>query len=120
MKLPISIKSSFFALLFVLSSCSTVKYGEDASKNNYSNLQTGKNYQFTMRDGGAKQKMIFSRISEDQIIGFANKKDSTLVSIPKSNVSQVKDVKKATATIAGFAIGTAAAAALIISSSRAN
>lgn len=120
MKLPLSIKSSLLVLLFVLSSCSTVKYGEDVAKNNYSNLQTGKNYVFTMRDGGAKQKMIFSRIADDQIMGFANKKDSTIVSIPKSSVSQVKDVKKATATIAGFAIGTAAAAALIFSSSRAN
>ncbi|MFC6267149.1 hypothetical protein [Frigoriflavimonas asaccharolytica] len=120
MKLPLSIKSSLLVLLFVLSSCSTVKYGEDASTNNYSNLQTGKNYQFTLRDGGEKQKMVFSRISDDQIMGFASKKDSTMVSIPKSSVSEVKDIKKASATIAGFAIGTAAAAALILSSSRAD
>lgn len=120
MKLPLSIKSTFLVLLFLLSSCATVKYGEDVTKNNYSNLQTGKNYVFTMRDGAAKQKMVFSRITGDQILGFANKKDSTMISIPKSSVSEVKDVKKATATIAGIALGTAAVGALIITSSRAD
>ena len=120
MKLSLSIPSLLVVLLIVLSSCATVKYGDDPARNNYSNLQTGKNYIFTMRDGGGKQKMMFSRISDDQIMGFVNKKDSTVVSIPKSSVKEVKDVKKATAHIAGAVIGTAAVAALIITSSKAD
>jgi hypothetical protein len=120
MKISTSLKSIFLVVLFALSSCATTKYGEDTARNNYSNLQTGKNYAFKMRDGGATQKMIFSRISDGEIMGFLDKKDSTLVSIPASSVSEVKDVRKANATITGFAIGTVAAAALIISASKAD
>lgn len=118
MKISTSVKSLFLATLITLSSCATTKYGSDVAKNNYSNLLAGKKYTFKMRDGGATQNMIFSRISEGDIIGFTNKKDSTMVTIPKANVAEVKDVRKATTTVAGIAIGTAAAAALIFTSSR--
>lgn len=119
MKLPLSIKSSLLVFLFMLSSCATVKYGDDPTKNNYSNLQTGKNYVFTMKDGG-KQKMLFSRISEGEIIGFTSKKDSTIVTIPKGSVSKSKDVRVGNAVVAGAVVGAAGVAAIIISSSRAS
>lgn len=118
MKLPLSLKASLLAFIFILSSCATVKYGEDTQKNNYSNLQTGKNYVFTLRDGG-KQKMLFSRISGDEIIGFASKKDSTVVTLAKGSVSKSKDVRVANGVIAGAIVGTAAVAAIVLSSTRA-
>lgn len=119
MKLPLSIKSSLLVLLFTLSSCATVKYGDDPERNNYSNLQTGKNYVLTMKDGG-KQKILFSRITDSDIIGFTSKKDSTIVTIPKGSVKQSKDVKVANAKLVGGIVGAAAVTALIITSSKAD
>ena len=119
MKLSLSIKSTFLVLLFALSSCATVKYGDDPARNNYSNLQTGKNYVLTLKDGG-KQKILFSRLTAEDIIGFTSKKDSTIVTIPKGSVLKSKDVRIGNSTVVGAVVGAAAITALVISSSKAD
>ncbi|MGC5744563.1 hypothetical protein [Chryseobacterium sp. NFX27] len=120
MKASVLLKSSLLTSLFVISSCATTKYSEDISKNNYSNLQAGKMYVVTMKDGSAKQKMLFRNIDGDNLIGTAGKKDSTEVIIPKSNVAAVKDRSKARATAGATVIGAAGVAAIVISALRAD
>lgn len=117
MKISLSVKSTLLCSLFVLSSCGTIKFSEDAKESQFGDLQTGKSYTFKLRNAG-KQKMIFSRLSDSEIIGFANKKDSTIVTIPKDNVLEAKDNKKSTVVTAASVIGAAAVGALVISTLR--
>lgn len=77
MRASVLLKSSLLTSLFVISSCATTKYSDDVSKNNYSNLQAGKTYVVTMKDGSPKQKILFRNIDGDKIIGTGGKKDST-------------------------------------------
>lgn len=120
MKASVLLKSSLLTSLFVITSCATTKYSEDISKNNYSNLEAGKVYKVTMRDGSPKQKILFRNIVGDDLVGIAGKKDSTEVIIPKSNVAAVKDTRKARIGVGATIIGAAGVAAIVISSSRAN
>ncbi|REC48950.1 hypothetical protein [Chryseobacterium pennipullorum] len=120
MKASVLLKSSLLTSLFVITSCATTKYSEDISKNNYSNLEAGKVYKITMRDGSPKQKILFRNVVGDNIVGTAGKKDSTEVVIPKANVAAVKDSRKARIAVGATVIGAAGVAALIISSSRAD
>ncbi|MGL6127998.1 hypothetical protein BBI01_15905 [Chryseobacterium artocarpi] len=120
MKASVLLKSSLLTSLFVITSCATTKYSEDISKNNYSNLEAGKVYKVTMRDGSPKQKILFRNIVGDDLVGIAGKKDSTEVIIPKSNVAAVKDTRKARIAVGATIIGAAGVAAIVISSSRAN
>ncbi|MDV7696978.1 hypothetical protein N6B72_08600 [Chryseobacterium soli] len=120
MKASILLKSSLLTSLFVISSCATTKYSEDVSKNNYSNLEAGRMYVVTMKDGSPKQKMLFRNIDGDKIVGTAGKKDSAVVIIPKSNVAAVKDRSKARVVAGATVIGAAGVAALVISSLRAD
>lgn len=120
MKASVLLKSSLLTSLFVISSCATTKYTEDIKQNNYSNLQAGKIYIVTPRDGSKKQKILFRNIDGDNIIGTAGKKDSTEIIIPKSNVASVKDRSKARVTGGAVVIGAAAAAAIVVSSLRAD
>ena len=120
MKASVLLKSSLLTSLFVISSCATTKYTDDTSKNDYSNLEAGRMYVVTMKDGSAKQKMLFRNVEGDNIVGTAGKKDSTAVIIPKSNVAAVKDSRKANTVIGATIIGAAGVAAIVISSSRAD
>ncbi|NML69333.1 hypothetical protein HHL23_05945 [Chryseobacterium sp. RP-3-3] len=120
MRASVLLKSSLVTSLFVISSCATTKYSDDVSKNNYSNLQAGKTYVVTMKDGSPKQKILFRNIDGDQLIGTAGKKDSTEVIIPKANVAAVKDRSKARVTAGATVIGAAGVAAIVISSLRAD
>ncbi|WP_294211663.1 hypothetical protein [uncultured Chryseobacterium sp.] len=120
MKASVLFKSSLLTSLFVISSCATTKYTEDISKNDYSNLEAGKMYVVTLKDGSKKQTMLFRNVEGDNIVGTAGKKDSTVVIIPKSNVSAVKDRSKARVTAGAVVIGAAGVAALVLSSSRAD
>ncbi len=119
MKASIFLKSTFLASIFVLTSCATTKYSNDPSQNSFSNLQAGKKYVFTLKDA-SKEKMIFHRIQDNQIIGARSKKDTVEFSIEKNNVISAKDKAKANVTTGAVIIGAAGAAALIISSSRAD
>lgn len=92
----------------------------DTAKNDYSNLEAGRMYTVMMRDGSKSQKMLFRNVEGDNIIGTAGKKDSTVVTIPKSNVAAVRDSRKAKINTAGVVIGAAGVAALVISASRAD
>lgn len=120
MKAPVLLKSALFSTLFIISSCATTKYSENVSTNNYSNLQAGKIYVVTPRDGSKKQKILFRNVDGDNIIGTAGKKDSTEVIIPKSNVASVKDRSKARVVAGATVIGAAGVAAIVISSLRAD
>lgn len=120
MKASVLFKSSLLTSLFVITSCATTKYSEDISKNNYSNLEAGKIYKVTMRDGSPKQKILFRNIVGDNLVGIADKKDSTEVIIPKANVAAVKDRSKARIAAGATVIGAAGVAAIIISASRAD
>lgn len=120
MKASVLLKSSLLTTLFVISSCATTKYSEDISKNNYSNLEAGKMYVVTSRDGSKKQTILFRNVDGDNIIGTAGKKDSTEVVIPKSNVASVKDRSKARVAGGAVIIGAAGAAAIVISALRAD
>ncbi|MBS1549735.1 MAG: hypothetical protein JSS94_07715 [Bacteroidetes bacterium] len=118
MKKQYFLKSTLFAGLFLITSCATTKYSEDLSKNDYSQLQSGKSYSFSLRDSKLKQKMVFHKIKNDSIVGFTGKKDSIQISLAKGNVTAVRDNTKATVTTVGTAIGVAAAALIGISASR--
>ncbi|WP_419869090.1 hypothetical protein [Chryseobacterium sp. CT-SW4] len=120
MKAAVLLKSSLLTSLFVVSSCATTHYTGDVEKNNYSNLEAGRTYVFTMKDGSKKQKMLFRNIQGDNIIGTVSKKDSTVVSIPKANVAASKDRAKANVTAGAFVIGAAGVAALVVSATRAD
>ncbi|PWN68368.1 hypothetical protein C1631_016855 [Chryseobacterium phosphatilyticum] len=120
MKASVLLKSSLLTSLFVITSCATTKYSEDISKNNYSNLEAGKIYKVTMRDGSPKQKILFRNVVGDNLVGTAGKKDSTEVIIPKANVAAVKDSRKARIATGATIIGAAGVAAIIISASRAD
>lgn len=120
MKASVLLKSSLLTSLFLISSCATTKYSEDVSKNNYSNLEAGRIYIVSMKDGSKKQKMLFRNIQGDNIVGTAGKKDSTEIIIPKANVAAVKDRSRARVTGGAVIIGAAAAAAIVISASRAD
>lgn len=120
MKAPVLLKSALFSTLFIISSCATTKYSENISTNNYSNLQAGKIYVVTPRDGSKKQKILFRNVHGDNIIGTAGKKDSTEIIIPKSNVASVKDRSKARVVGGAAVIGAAGVAAIVISSLRAD
>lgn len=120
MKASVLLKSTLLTSLFVISSCATTKYTEDISKNDYSNLEAGKIYVVTMKDGSKKQKMLFRNVDGDNIVGTAGKKDSTEVIIPKSNVAAVTDRSKARVVAGATVIGAAGVAAIVISSLRAD
>jgi hypothetical protein len=120
MKASVLLKSSLLTSLFVISSCATTKYTDDTARNNYSNLEAGRVYVFTLKDGSKKQKMLFRNIKGDNIVGTAGKKDSTEVIIPKSNIAAAKDRSKARVTAGAVVIGAAAVAAIAISASRAD
>ncbi|ROH95810.1 hypothetical protein [Chryseobacterium daecheongense] len=120
MKAAVLLKSSLLTSLFVISSCATTKYSEDVSKNDYSNLEAGRMYIVTLKDGSKKQKILFRNVEGDNIVGTAGKKDSTEVIIPKSNVAAVKDRSKARVVAGATVIGAAGVAALVLSSSRAD
>ncbi|SIQ67401.1 hypothetical protein SAMN05880574_12031 [Chryseobacterium sp. RU37D] len=120
MRASVLLKSSLLTSLLVISSCATTKYSEDISKNDYSNLQAGRMYVVTMKDGSKNQKMLFRNIDGNNLIGTAGKKDSTVVTIPKANVAAVRDSRKAKTTAGAVVIGAAGVAALVLSSSRAD
>ncbi|MBS1571461.1 MAG: hypothetical protein JST62_03570 [Bacteroidetes bacterium] len=118
MKKPLSSKLSLLAGLLLLSSCATTKYSQDLSKNDYSQLQSGKSYSFSLRDSKLKQKMKFYKIKNDSIVGYTGKKDSIQISLAKGNVTAVRDNTKATITTVGAVIGVAAATVIGISAAR--
>ncbi len=119
MKSKFKLLSFLLGAYFVLYSCSaTTKYSSEIAKNNYSNLRTGKTYSFKMNDGSSRQKMVFTRVTKDSIIGMANKKDSTIVAVAKSNVIEAKDVTQSTINTTALVIGGTAAAALGVIISR--
>ncbi|MDO3423820.1 hypothetical protein QWT87_02890 [Chryseobacterium sp. APV1] len=120
MKASVLLKSSLLTSLFVISSCATTKYSMDTAKNDYSNLEAGKVYTVMMRDGSKNQKMLFRNVEGDNLIGTKGKKDSTVVTIPKSNVAAVRDSRKARITTGATIIGAAGVAALVFSASRAD
>ncbi len=120
MKISLSTKSVFLASAFLLSSCATTKYGDDVSLNNYSNLLSGRSYTFKLKNSTKGQKMIFTDVQNDSIIGYISKKDSSRIALAKTNVIEVKDNKKANTAIIGGAIGAVGVAAIILSASRAD
>lgn len=118
MRRALPLKSGLLTGLLLLSSCATTHYSDDTSKNNYSNLQSGRVYSFSMKDGSKKEKMVFSRLKGDSLIGYKSKKDSTVVKLPKKNVASATDTKKSTVVIGSVAIGVAGAAVIGVSASR--
>jgi hypothetical protein len=119
MKLSQSLKAGFLTALFLLSSCATTKYSDDLYKNDYTKLKTGRTYSFSLKDSSKKQKMIFMSTDSENITGFVSSKDSTQVSLSKSNVTAVRDQTKARVTAGAVVIGAAAVGALVLSSTRA-
>lgn len=119
MKISLSTKSCLLAGAFLFSSCATTKYGDDVSLNNYSNLLSGRSYTFKLKNSTKGQKMIFTDVQNDSIIGYISKKDSSRIALAKTNVIEVKDNKKANTAIIGGAIGVAGVAALFLSGTRA-
>jgi len=120
MRASVLLKSSLLTGLFMISSCATTNYSEDISQNNYSNLQAGKIYFVNKKDGSPRETILFRNVDGDNIIGTKGKKDSTEVVIPKSNIESVKDRSIGRVTTGAIVIGTAAAAAIVISSMRAD
>ncbi|PIE50397.1 MAG: hypothetical protein CSA38_03035 [Flavobacteriales bacterium] len=120
MKKSLYLKSFLLAGIFTLSSCATTKYSEQIYKNDYTHLQTGRTYKFGIKGSKLTKKLIFSRTTDTEIIGFENPKDSVLVHLQKTNVTSAKDVRKSIITTSGIVIGAAATTALIISSSKAD
>lgn len=120
MKASVLLKSSLLTGLFILSSCATTKYSENISTNNYSNLEAGKMYVVTPRDGSKKQTILFRNISGDNVIGTAGKKDSAEIVIPKANIASVKDRSKGRVLGGAVVIGAAGVAAIVISALRAD
>ncbi|WP_312075157.1 hypothetical protein [Chryseobacterium sp.] len=120
MRASVLLKSSLLTGLFMISSCATTTYSEDISQNNYSNLQAGKIYFVNKKDGSPRETILFRNVDGDNIIGTKGKKDSTEVVIPKSNIESVKDRSIGRVTTGAIVIGTAAAAAIVISSMRAD
>ena len=119
MKTPLSVKSTLLCGLFILSSCGTIKFSDDVKEKQFGDLQTGRMYSFKLKNA-AQQKMVFSRLTDSEIIGFANKRDSTIVTVAKDNVLEARDTKKSTVVTVASVIGAAAAGALVISSLRAD
>lgn len=120
MKASVLLKSAVLTSLFAVSSCATTTYSENIQGNDYTNLEAGKTYVLTMRDGSKKQKLLFRNIKGDTIIGMAGKKDSAEIKIAKSNIVSAKDTRKATLSTAGVVIGAAGVAAIVVSSMRAD
>ena len=120
MKASVLLKSSLLTSLFVISSCATTKYTEDIANNNYSNLEAGRIYVVTPRDGSKKQTILFRNIDGDNIVGTAGKKDSTNVIIPKANIASVKDRSTARVITGASVIGAAGVAAIVVSALRAD
>lgn len=114
------LKSFFLAIIFTLSSCATTKYSEQTYKNDYTHLQTGRTYKFGIKGSKLMKKMIFSRTTQNEIIGYANKRDSTIITLDKKNVTKARDTRKSAFSTSATVIGVAAATALIITSSRAD
>ena len=54
-----------------------------------------------------------------KLLVLQEKKDSTIISVSKSNVKEAKDLRKSGLTTAAIGIGAAGAAAIILSSTRA-
>ncbi len=119
MRLSLSAKCILLTGAFLFSSCATTKYSSDMKENNFANLRSGRPYTFKLKNSTVSKKMIFSNLTKDSIIGYSKSKDSTRIAIAKANVTESKDLKKATIQTAAIAIGAVGAAAIIISSSRA-
>lgn len=119
MKISLSTKSALLAGAFIFSSCATTTYSDDTALNNYSHLLSGRTYTFKLKNSKVGQKMIFTDVQNDSIVGYISKRDSSRIALAKSNVISVKDNKKANTAIIGGAIGAVGAAAIIISATRA-
>lgn len=120
MKISLSAKSLLLTAAFVFSSCATTKYNDDVSLNNYSNLLSGRSYTFKLKNSKVGQRMIFTDVQNDSIIGYVSKKDSSRIALAKTNVMEVKDNRKANTAIAGGVIGVLGVAAIVVSASRAD
>lgn len=119
MRKSLKLQASLLSGLLLVTSCATTKYSEDSSRNNFSNLEAGRKYSFTLKDGSPNVKMVFTRAKGDSLLGYKSKKDSTPVAVAKSSIIAAKDIRKANTTIGAGVIGAAGVAALVFSSTRA-
>lgn len=121
MRISLSTKSILLTGMFLLSSCATTtKYSDDAKMNDYNNLLAGRPYTFKLKNSTTKgQRMIFTDVEEDSIVGYVSKQDSSRIALAKSNIISVKDNKKENTYLIGGGIALVGIAAIVLSATRA-
>ncbi len=105
--------SSIIALLLLLQSCTTTIYKNSVNKNDFSQIQAGKNYTF-YEYNKPKNKVRVSAVEENRIVGVSNSQE---VKISKENIKTIKKNNPGgtTAIVVGSVAGVTAFVALIVS-----
>lgn len=98
------------------SSCATVKYNDNPDLNTYTELSSGRAYSLTLKNGKT-EKFIYNTMTRDSLIGS---RDGKKVAFAKKDLRESADLHKRKMTTAAGIIGVAGAAALILTSSRAD
>lgn len=104
--------SFIIALLLLLQSCTKTIYRNNVN-NDFSAIQTGKNYTF-YENGKPKYKLRVSAVEENKIVGIANSQE---VTIAKNDVRVIKKSNPGgtTAIVVGSVVGVVGFVALIVS-----
>jgi len=105
--------SVIISLLLLLQSCTTTIYKNSVNKNDFSSIQTGKNYT-VYENNKPKYKMRVSAVEENKIVGVANSQE---VIVTKSDIKAIKknNTGGTTAIVVGSVVGVTAFVALIVS-----
>lgn len=119
MKLSFLCKYLPIGALLLLASCGTVKYADTPQERNFSGLQPGRTYAFTMSDGRT-ERMVYTNLTADSLAGYRSAANPQRVTLGKNMVKASRDRRKAAVTGAGAVIGAAGLGALIYSASRAS
>lgn len=105
--------------LLLLASCGTVKYAEAPQKRNFSGLQPGRTYTFTLTDGRT-ERMVYTNLTADSLVGYRSASNPQRVTFGKNMVKVSRDRRKAAITGVGAVIGAAGLGAVIYSATRAS
>lgn len=119
MRLSLLCKSVPLGALLLLASCGTVKYADSPQERNFSGLQPGRTYGFTLTDGRT-QRMVYTNNTADSLIGYRSAGNPQRVSLGKNMVKASRDRRKSIVTGAGAVIGAAGLGAVIYSATRAS
>lgn len=119
MRIKVSVLLYSLSLFSFLSSCSTVQYTKSTEAKNFSNLSAGRLYKFRFHNG-QQQKIFFSNLTKDSIVGYTSQEKTQRISIAKSDVKSSHDVRKSTTRGIATGIGVVGVTGLIMSSMRAS